>query len=97
MSNKELIPLNDRVLVEPLEMSAGGIILAGGGKDTPLHGKVLAVGKGLLMSNGKRVPMTVAVGDEVVYGKVLTTVDDVMNGKPVLLIQEQAIVALVVE
>ncbi len=92
----EYIPLNDRVLLEPYDvenMSAGGIALAGDDMKV-LHAKVLAVGKGRLMASG-RMTMDVKKGDKVIYGDVTNNVEDKLNGKKVLLVVEQAIVAII--
>jgi chaperonin GroES len=94
----EIIPLNDRVLIEPFNtenFSAGGIIVAGG-EGSVSHAKVLAVGKGRAMPSG-RIPIDVAVGDIVIYGDLNNTVEDKLNGKKVLLVVEQAIVAVIKE
>ena len=96
--SKEIKPINDRVLVKPIECfskSAQGIILHGKGKTEFLHGKVLAVGTGRSMPNGQRAPIDVAVGDTVIYGNVANTVEDELNGEKVLLIVDQAIIAIV--
>jgi chaperonin GroES len=68
MSNKVTIkPLADRVLVEPLaaeQKTTGGIIIPDTAKEKPQKGTVVAVGAGK-----KDEPMTVKVGDVVLYGK----------------------------
>lgn len=93
----QIIPLNDRVLVEPLEtdsVSAGGIVVAMSDEFKSNRGRVLAVGEGRNMPSG-RIPIDVNVGDEVIYGDVQNTVHDKLNGVEVLLIVEQAIIAIV--
>ena len=68
----KLKPLDDRVVVEPLsaeQTTAGGIVLPDTAKEKPQRGKVLAVGPGKLLDSGKRGELSVAVGDEVIYGK----------------------------
>ena len=93
---QEIIPLNDRVLIEPIitdNLSAGGILIAGDEGET-FHAKVLAVGKGRAMPSG-RMPIDVEVGDIVIYGNLNNTVEDKLNGKKVLIVVEQAIVAIV--
>lgn len=68
----KLQPLDDRILIRPLEVeekTAGGIVLPDTAKEKPQQGKVLAVGKGRLNDNGKRIPVEVKVGDTVIYGK----------------------------
>lgn len=70
--NANLRPLDDRVVVKPLEaeaMTAGGIVLPDTAKEKPQRGTVVAVGPGKLLENGTRGVLSVAVGDEVIYGK----------------------------
>jgi chaperonin GroES len=65
-------PLEDRVLVLPIEnetKTESGIYLPESSKERPVKGKVVAVGPGKLMDNGKRASMSVKKGDTVVYGK----------------------------
>ena len=65
-------PLDDRVVVEPLEAeekTAGGILLPDTAKQKPQRGKVVAVGPGKVRDNGERVALSVKVGDEILYGK----------------------------
>lgn len=72
MSELNLRPLDDRVVVEPNEAeetTAGGILLPDTAKEKPQRGTVVAVGPGRLLDNGNRSEMTVAVGDTVIYGK----------------------------
>jgi chaperonin GroES len=68
----KLKPLDDRVVVEPAaaeEKTAGGIVLPETAKEKPLMGKVIAVGPGKLLDNGKRSDMDVKKGDTVLFGK----------------------------
>ncbi|HEC92262.1 MAG TPA: co-chaperone GroES [Candidatus Atribacteria bacterium] len=73
MKIKGLKPLGDRVLIKPIfeeEKSKGGILLPDTvSKEKPQMGEVLAVGPGGTDKEGKVVPMTVKVGDKVVYAK----------------------------
>ncbi|MDO4550048.1 MAG: co-chaperone GroES [Planctomycetia bacterium] len=67
-----LRPLDDRIVVKPMEaeeMTAGGIVLPDTAKEKPQRGTVVAVGPGKLLENGTRGELSVAVGDEVIYGK----------------------------
>jgi chaperonin GroES len=71
-SELKIRPLEDRVVVEPLEAeekTAGGILLPDTAREKPQRGRVLAVGPGKVLDDGKRQPMAVAVGDEVLYGR----------------------------
>ncbi len=66
-----LKPLGDRVIVQGIEaeqVTASGIVLPDTAKEKPQRGRVLAVGDGR-WEEGKRTPLDVAVGDEVIYSK----------------------------
>ena len=68
----KLKPLGDRLIVKAIEeeeTTASGIVLPDTAKEKPQRGKVVAVGPGKLLDNGKRGELSVAVGDEVIYGK----------------------------
>jgi chaperonin GroES len=65
-------PLHDRVVIKPLEQETktkGGIIIPDTAKEKPVEGKVIAAGPGARDANGKRQPLSVKVGDRVLYGK----------------------------
>jgi chaperonin GroES len=67
-----LKPLYDRVVVKPVEaeeLSAGGILIPDNAKEKPTKGEVVAVGPGKALENGNTRPMTVKVGDKVIYGQ----------------------------
>jgi chaperonin GroES len=85
-------PLSDRVLIEPAkaeEKTAGGIIIPDTAKEKPQRGKVVAVG------NGKPdEPMTVQVGDMVLYGKYAGTELNV-DGTDYLIMREADLFAIV--
>lgn len=72
MAKLNLRPLDDRVVVKPLEAeetTAGGILLPDSAKEKPQRGKVVAVGPGKLLDSGNRGQLSVSVGDEVIFGK----------------------------
>ena len=85
-------PLADRVLVEPApaeEKTASGIIIPDSAKEKPQKGKVIAVG------NGKPdEPLTVSVGDTVLYGKYSGTEINI-EGADYLIMRESDIFAIV--
>ena len=65
-------PLDDRIVVEPLEAeekTAGGILIPDTAKEKPQKGKVVAVGPGKLLDDGKRATPSVKKGDIVLYAK----------------------------
>ena len=65
-------PLEDRILVQPLEAeqtTASGLVIPDTAKEKPQEGEVLAIGPGRIDDKGNRVPLDVAVGDKVIYSK----------------------------
>jgi chaperonin GroES len=91
-SKVSIQPLADRVIVESAaaeEKTAGGIIIPDTAKEKPQRGKVLAVGAGK-----KDEPMTVKVGDIVLYGKYAGTEVSV-EGKDYLIMRESDIFAII--
>lgn len=92
MSNVNIKPLADRVLVEPAqaeEKTASGIIIPDSAKEKPQKGTVVAVGEGK-----KDEPMTVKVGDAVLYGKYSGT-EITVEGAEYLIMRESDIYAIV--
>ena len=92
-------PLEDRVVVVPVEAeerTAGGIVLPDTAKEKPQRGKVKAIGAGKLLENGKRAEMSVAVGDEVLYGKYTGT-DVEVNNEKVKIMRESDLLAKVLK
>jgi len=68
----KLRPLHHRVLVKRLEekeVKKGGIIIPDTAKEKPQEGEVLAVGPGKVTDDGKLQPMSVKVGDKILFGK----------------------------
>ncbi len=93
-----LKPLGDRVIVQAIEaeeVTASGLVLPDTAKERPQRGKVLAVGPGRF-DEGKRVPLDVAEGDEVIYSKYGGT-EVKVDGEDLLILQEHDILAKVVE
>jgi chaperonin GroES len=85
-------PLHDRVIVKPAkaeEKSAGGIIIPDTAKEKPQRGTVVAAGPGK-----KDEPVTVKVGDTVLYGKYSGT-EIVIEGDDLLIMRESDILAIV--
>ncbi len=95
----KLRPLDDRVVVEPKEaeeMTAGGIVLPDTAKEKPQRGTVLAVGPGKLLDNGQRSKLSIAVGDEVIFGKYSGS-DIEVDEREVKILRESDILAKVVK
>jgi len=98
MPKIKIRPLDDRVVVEPVEAeakTAGGIVLPDTAKEKPQRGKVLAVGPGKLLDSGKRGDLSVQVGDQVIYGKYGGSEVEV-NGEEYKILRESDILAKVV-
>ena len=92
MSKVSLKPLADRVLVEPAqaeEMTSSGIIIPDTAKEKPQKGSVIAVGAGK-----KDEPLTVKVGDTILYGKYAGT-EITIDGKEYLIMRESDIFAII--
>jgi len=92
MSKLNIKPLADRVVVEPAaaeETTASGIIIPDTAKEKPQKGSIVAIG------NGKKdEPLTVKVGDDVLYGKYAGT-EITIDGKDYLIMRESDIFAVV--
>lgn len=92
MSKISIKPLADRVLVEPAAAetkTASGIIIPDTAKEKPQQGTIVAVGKGK-----KDEPMTVKVGDKVLYGKYSGS-ELKWEGKDYLIMKESDILAVI--
>jgi chaperonin GroES len=97
MAKPKLRPLDDRVVVKPVEAeerTAGGIVLPDTAKEKPQRGKVVSVGPGKLLDNGQRGSLSIAIGDEVIYGKYSGT-DIELEGDEVKILRETDILAKV--
>lgn len=92
MTKVKIKPLADRVLVEPAqaeEKTAGGIIIPDTAKEKPQKGTVVAIGPGK-----KDEPITVKVGDQVLYGKYAGT-EITIDNTNYLIMRESDIVAVI--
>lgn len=92
MTKVKIKPLADRVLVEPApaeEKTAGGIIIPDTAKEKPQKGTIVAVGPGK-----KDEPMSVKVGDTVLYGKYAGT-EITIDGVDYLIMRESDVVAVI--
>jgi len=84
----KLRPLDDRVVIkqsEAEEKTAGGIILPDAAKEKPQIGKIIAVGPGKLLDDGKRGKMSVKKNDEVIYAKYIGSEIEIDRDKFVVL------------
>lgn len=99
MKKLKLRPLDDRIVVEPVDaehMTAGGIVLPDSAQEKPQRGTVLAVGPGRLLDSGERGELSVDLGDEVIYGKYAGS-DFEVEGREVKILRESDVLAKVIK
>lgn len=93
----KLRPLQDRVIVKRIEeeeKTKGGIILPDTAKEKPIQGRVIAVGRGRLLNDGKIHPPEVKEGDKVLFGKYAGT-EVKIDGEEHLILREDDILAII--
>ena len=89
-------PLADRVVVKALEETEtmrGGLYIPDTAKEKPQQGEIIAVGPGKY-EDGKLVPMSVKVGDKVLYGKYSGT-EITLDNEQYLILRESDVLAIV--
>ena len=92
----KLQPLGDRLVVKAIEAeqtTASGLVLPDTAQEKPSRGTVVAVGNGRY-EDGKRIPLDVAVGDEVIYSKYGGT-EIKVDGEDLLVLRESDVLAKV--
>jgi chaperonin GroES len=90
-------PLHDRIVVSRIaeeEKTKGGIIIPDTAKEKPVEGKVLAVGKGRVLDNGKVREPNVKVGDRVLFAKYGGN-EIKLDGQDVLILREDDILGVI--
>jgi chaperonin GroES len=90
-------PLQDLLIVkrvEEEEKTKGGIIIPDTAKEKPMEGKVIAVGKGKVLEDGKIHPLDVKVGDRVLFGKYSGT-EVKIDGEEHLIMREDDILGVI--
>jgi len=90
-------PLQDRLIVKRVaeeEKTKGGIIIPDTAKEKPLEGKVIAVGNGKVLEDGKVRPLDIKAGDRVLFGKYAGT-EVKIEGEDLLILKETDVLAIV--
>ena len=90
-------PLHDRILVQRLEegeQKVGGIIIPDTAKEKPQQGKVIAAGNGKTKDDGKRIPLDVAAGDTILFGKY-SGQEIKLDGEEYLIVREDEVLAII--
>ena len=93
----KLRPLDDGVVIKPSEAeekTAGGIYLPDAARQKPQTGKVIAVGPGRILDNGKRCPMNIKKNDEVIFPKYIGS-DVEIDGVKYVILKESDILGIV--
>jgi chaperonin GroES len=93
----KVVPLNDKIVVKRLEAeekTAGGILLPDNAKEKPRQGKVLSLGDGKLLENGKRATFQVKEGDKVLFTSYAGN-EVTVDGEEYLIMSEDDILAIV--
>jgi len=93
----KLRPLHDRVIVKreaEERKSPGGIVIPDTATEKPTYGKVLAVGNGKILEDGKVRPLDVKVGDKILFGKYSGT-EVKLEGEEVVVMREEDVMAIV--
>jgi len=90
-------PLQDRIIVQRIEeeeKTKAGIIIPDSAKEKPMEGKVVAVGKGKVLEDGKLHPVDVKVNDLVLFGKYAGT-EVKIDGEEHLIMREDDILGVI--
>jgi chaperonin GroES len=93
----KVVPLNDKIVIKRLEAeekTAGGIVLPDAAKEKPKQGKVLSLGDGKLLENGKRASFQVKEGDRVLFTSYAGN-EVTVDGEEYLIMTEEDILAVV--
>src|SRR5262245_27865415 len=93
----KVVPLNEKIVVKRLEAeekTAGGIVLPDTAKEKPKQGKVLSLGDGKLLDNGKRASFQVKEGDRVLFTSYAGS-EVTLDGEEYLIMTEDDILAVV--
>ena len=89
-------PLHDRVVVRRIEgedKTKGGIIIPDTAKEKPIEGKVLAVGNGKVLEDGKVRPLDVKAGDRILFSKYAGT-EIKIDGEDFLIMREEEVLGV---
>jgi chaperonin GroES len=90
-------PLHDRVVVKRVqsdEKTKGGLIIPDTAKEKPAEGEVVAVGEGARKHSGELIPMSVKVGDRILFGKWSGT-EVTLDGEELLIMKESDILGII--
>ena len=92
----KVVPLGDKIIVKRLEaeeLTQGGVILPDSAREKPRQGRVLSIGDGRLLPDGRRAPHQVGEGDRVVFASYAGS-EVIVDGEEMLLMSEDDILAV---
>ena len=90
-------PLQDRLVIKRIEeeeKTKGGIIIPDAAKEKPQEGRVVAIGDGKVLESGQRSPVSVKVGDKILFGKYSGT-EIKIDGEEHLILREDDVLAVI--
>ena len=90
-------PLQDRLVVKRMEeeeKTKGGIIIPDAAKEKPQEGRVIAVGDGKILESGQRSPLSLKVGDKILFGKY-SGAEIKIDGEEHLIMREDDVLAVI--
>ncbi|MGE5443252.1 MAG: co-chaperone GroES [Ignavibacteriales bacterium] len=90
-------PLHDKILikrVDAAQTTKGGIIIPDTVKEKPQEGKVVAVGTGRILEDGRVIPLEVKAGDRVLFGKYGGT-EIKLDGEEYIILDENEVLAVI--
>ncbi len=91
-------PLYDRIVVRRKEeetTTAGGIVLPGSATEKPNQGEVISVGQGRVLDNGELRPLSVKVGDKIIFGKYAGSNTINVDGEELLILTESEVYGVI--
>jgi chaperonin GroES len=96
-ASMKIRPLQDRIIVKRVqeeEKTKGGIIIPDTAKEKPIEGKVIAVGNGKVLEDGKVRPLDVKAGDRILFSKYAGT-EIKLEGEEHLIMREEDILGVI--
>ena len=93
----ELRPLHDRILIQRIEeetITKGGIIIPDTVREKPAEGKIVSAGNGKIGDDGKRIPLEIKKGDQILFGKYSGT-ELKIEGEEYLIISEGDVLGII--
>jgi chaperonin GroES len=96
-SGMPIVPLNDKIVVKRMEAeekTAGGLFLPDSAKEKPKQGRVMSLGEGKRLENGKRAPFQVKEGDRVLFTSYAGN-EVTVDGQELLIMTEDDILAVI--